>query len=116
MKRLLLATAVLVGFCISAAVGFWFGFREALPIGVMADRLPQGVIAVQQLTALRAGKTQNLATALEFNIDDGLVWGYDLFNHPLRRLFSPVWGFSPLPDYEKYATRLADYRVQHPSP
>jgi hypothetical protein len=107
---------VVTGVCISAAVGFWFGFREALPLGVKIDRLPQGAIAMQQLNALRAGNTQNLATALEFNIDEGLVWGYDVFDHPLRGLLGPLWGLNVIPDNEKYATRLADYRKQHPSP
>ena len=116
MKRAWLAVGVVVACCISAAGGFWFGFREALPLALIADWLPRGVLATEQLSALRAGNTQNLATALEFNVDDGLVWGYDLFNHPLRPLFGPVWGFNVYPEYEKFATRLADYRRQHPSP
>jgi hypothetical protein len=115
LKRLFLIVVVFAGVCISAAVGFWFGFREALPLGVKIDRLPQGAIAVQQLNALRVGNTQNLATALEFNVDEGLVWSYDVFNHPLRGFLGPLWGLN-LPDYEKYATRLADYRKQHRSP
>jgi len=116
MKRTWLALGVIAACWLSAAGGYWFGFREALPLGLIADRLPHGVIATQQLAALRVGKTQNLATALEFYVDDGLVWGYDLFNHPLRSLFGPLWDFNVYPEYEKYATRLADYRKQHPSP
>ena len=116
MSRWKLATAIFLACLLSAAGGFWLGFREALPLGLMADNLPRGVIAVQQLAALRFGKTQNLATALEFNVDQGLVWGYDLFNHPLRPLFRPFWDFDVYPDYEKYAARLADYRRGHPSP
>ena len=116
MTRWKLATTILLTCLLSAAGGFWFGFREGLPLGLMADNLPRGAIAMQQLAALRSGKTQNLATELEFNVDDGLVWGYDVFNHPLRPLFGPVWGFNVYPDYEKYAVRLADYRKEHPSP
>jgi hypothetical protein len=116
MTRWKLVIAVLLGCLLSAAGGFWFGFREGLPLGLMADSLPRGAIAMQQLAALRSGKTQNLATALEFNVDDGLVWGYDVFNHPLRPLFGPVWAFNVYPEYEKYAVRLADYRREHPSP
>lgn len=111
-----LVVGILLACLLSAAGGFWFGFREALPLGLMADNLPRGVIAMQQLAALRSGKTQNLATELEFSVDDGLVWGYDVFNYPLRPLFGPVWGFNVYPEYEKYAVRLADYRKEHPSP
>jgi hypothetical protein len=84
MKRAWLVAGIFVACCFSAAGGFWFGFREALPLGLYADWLPRGVIATHLLSALRAGNTQNLATMLEFDVDNGLVWGYDLFNHPLR--------------------------------
>jgi len=116
MKRWKLTITIFMACLLSAAAGFWFGFREALPLGLMADMLPRGTIAIQQLAALRSGKTQNLATALEFDVDEGLVWGYDLFNSPMRPLFSPLWGFDVYPGYEKYAVRLANYRKVHPSP
>jgi len=116
MKRPRFAAFVLLACGISAAGGYWFGFREALQLGLMADRLPRGVTATQELGVLQAGNGQHVATALEFDVDEGLVWGYDVLNHPLRNLFGPVWGFNVYPDYEKYATRLADYRRQHPSP
>jgi hypothetical protein len=116
MTRWKLTITIFLACLLSAAGGFWFGFREALPLGVMADSLPRGSIAIQQLAALRSGKTKNLATALEFDVDAGLVWGYDLFNNPLRPLFSSLWGFDVYPGYEKYAVRLANYRREHPSP
>jgi hypothetical protein len=98
MMRWKLAITIFLACSVSAAGGFWFGFREALPLGVMADRLPRGSIAIQQLTMLRSGETQNLATGLEFEINEGLVWGYDLFSSPLRPLFSPLWGFDVFPE------------------
>ena len=116
MRRSNLTMAIFLACLLSAAGGFWVGFREALPLGVMADRLPRGSMAIQQIEALHAGKTQNLDTALEFDVDEGLVWGYDLFNSPLRPLFSPLWGFDVYPSYEQYAVRLANYRKEHPSP
>jgi len=82
----------------------------------MALKLPEGVIAMQQLSALRAGKAQNVVGALEHKLDEGLVWGYDLFNHPLRDFLGPVWGFDVYPGFEKYAVRLADYRNKNPHP
>jgi hypothetical protein len=69
---------------ISGAVGYWFGFREALPLGVAADFLPRGSIAIYQLDGIRSGKTQNTITGLEFDVDQGLIWGDKLFSHPLR--------------------------------
>lgn len=80
----------------------------------MADSLPRGVMATQQLDALRSGKTQNLITTLEFSVDDGLVGGCDLFSHPLRPLLGPLWEFDVNP--ESYAKRLAQYRKGHSSP
>jgi hypothetical protein len=105
-----------VAACLSSgAVGYWFGFREALPIGVAADFLPRGVIATGHLKGIRAGKTENVITMLEFDVDNGLIWGHDLFQHPLRHLMGPLWGFHFYPEYEKYAVRLANYRKDHPS-
>ena len=115
MKRWIITAVFVIGCAASAATGFWFGFREAWPLGVAADFMPRGSIAVAQLNALRAGNTQNLVTALEFDVDNGLIWGHEVFRHPLRDYLRPVWGFSIYPDYEKYATRLADYRKTHPS-
>jgi hypothetical protein len=115
MKRWHIATLLIAASTVSAAIGFWFGFREALPLGVAADFMPRGIIAAQQLTALRAGNTQNLATSLEFDVDNGLIWGYDVLNHPLRHLWKPLWGWDVYPEFEQYAVRLANYRTEHPS-
>ena len=116
MNRPRTALLFVTGCIASATIGFWFGFREALPLGLAADFMPRGVIAVQQLQALRSAKTQNLVTALEFSVDDGLIWGYDVVHHPLRHLWGPVWGWNVYPEFEKYAVRLADHRKQYPSP
>src|SRR6267378_342420 len=116
MARWKFALLTVVLCLVSAGMGFWFGFREALPLGLMAETLPRGVLATQHLKALRSGHSENLITALEYEVDGGLVWGYDVFDHPLRTLFVPLWGYDVYPKYEKYAVRLADYRREHPSP
>jgi hypothetical protein len=100
----------------SAAAGFWLGFREALPVGLMAETLPRGVLATQHLRQLRVGHNETIVTALEYEVDSGLVRGSDVINHPLRALFAPLWGYDVYPKYEKYAVRLADYRRENPSP
>jgi hypothetical protein len=116
MMRFRTAILYVAACVVSAAIGFWFGFREAMPLGVAADFMPRGSIAVRHLEALRAGNTQNLAISLESDVDNGLIWGYDVVNHPLRRLWKPLWGLDVYPEYEQYAVRLANYRRQHPSP
>lgn len=114
MKRWTLAAAFALACAASAAAGYWFGFREAYILGIVADSMPRGSIAVAELKEIRSGKTQNLVTALEFDVDSGLISGYDYVRHPLRDYLGPVWGFGM--DYQRYATRLADYRKEHASP
>ena len=115
MKRSHIALAFAFSCVASGVIGYWLGFREALPLGIAADFLPRGVIAVGHLKALRTGKTENMAIALEYDVDTALIMGEELFQHPLRNLTGPLWGFNFYPDYEGYAVRLADYRKEHPS-
>lgn len=108
-------TALVLTCSLSAAAGFWWGFREAWTLGMATERLPRGAAAVHYLDALHAGKTRTALVGLEFDVDNGLVWGYEVMRHPLRELWEPLWGFEVSPQLEKYATRLADYRKAHPS-
>jgi hypothetical protein len=110
VNRAALALVFIAGCGASAAGGFWIGMREAAALGTEAEYLPRGAAAAQHLDALRAGRTQKVLTALEFEVDSGLVWGQGFLQHPMRRLFGVY------PDYETYATRMANYRLKHPSP
>lgn len=114
-NRWRIAFMLVVACIFSGAIGYWFGFREALYFGVAAESLPRGTIATIHLDAIRTGKTQNAVSMLEFDVDQGLVYGHDLFGHPLRKYLEPLWGFDFYPDYEQYAVRLANYRKKHPS-
>jgi len=114
MKRWAIALVVTISCVVSGAVGYWFGFREALPLGVAADFLPRGAIAIGHLKAIRSGKPENMVIMLEYDIDAGLIWADDVLRHPLRNAFEPLWGFN-VSLYDEYAVRLADYRKQHPS-
>lgn len=116
MKPRTIALVVLVASVVSALAGYWFGVYQGLPLGLSADFLPRGVVASQQIALLRAGRTDDVITGLESDIDNGLIWGYDVLHHPMRRLWGPLWGFEVYPNYEQYAARLADYRLKHPSP
>jgi hypothetical protein len=111
-----IAIGVIVVVCgASAGVGYWVGFRDGWHTGLAADFVPRGVVALQQLQALRAGKPEIVVIGLEHDIDQGLIWGYNVFNHPMRSLWAPLWDINVYPMYEPYATRLADYRKTHPS-
>ena len=114
MRRWQIAALVAVGCSLSAAAGFWAGFREAWVMGGAVDMLPRGARSVAHLEAIHAGNLRPVRLGLEFDVDNGLIWGYEVMNHPLRELWSPLWGFDD-PGYERYLTRLANYRRNHPS-
>jgi len=116
MKRSVVALAVILACGVSAALGYWFGVRQAWTLGLAADFLPRGSIATYQLQLLRSGKPENVITGLEGDVDNGLVWGYEVLNHPMRDLWRPIWGFEIYPEYEQYVVRMARYRKQYPSP
>jgi hypothetical protein len=116
MTRRKVTLIVVVACLASAGMGFWLGFREALSIGVAAESLPRGVLAMSHLRVLRSGHTDTIVTSLEYDVDRGLVWGHDVLTHPLRTLFVPLWSYDAYPRYEKYAAQLADHRKKHPSP
>jgi hypothetical protein len=115
MKRWRIALLVTVSCGLSAVAGYWLGFRDAWGLAVAADRLPRGVVAVQHLRALKAGSTENIAVSLEFDVDNGLVWGYEILEHPMRPLWHSLWDLDVGPQLERYATRVADYRRDNPS-
>jgi hypothetical protein len=115
VKRWQVAVLLAVACSLSAAAGYWEGFREAWLLGSAADLVPRGARSVAHLEALAAGKIRPVTLGLEFDVDNGLLWGYEVMNHPLRELWEPLWGIDAYPAYERYLTRLADYRQGHPS-
>ena len=115
MRRWQIALLVAATCAVSAAAGFWAGFREAWILGSAADVLPRGARSVAHLEAIAAGKLRPVLLGLEFDVDNGLLWGYEIMNHPLRELWTPLWGLDIYPAYERYLTRLANYRRDHPS-
>jgi hypothetical protein len=114
MKRAFVVLAVLLGCVASGAVGYWFGFRDAYPLGVMADAAPRGAIALHHLKALSLGRLDRLAMAFEFDVDNGLIWSHYLEEAPLHEHWATLWGI-PNAGPNEYLTRLADYRKTHPS-
>jgi len=100
---------------VAAAAGFWLGFREGWTLSAAAEVLPRGARSVAHLEAIHAGRVRPVQLGLEFDVDNGLIWGYEVVNHPLRELWGPLWGIDVYPGYERYLTRLADYRRDHPS-
>ena len=114
MKHWRITLAFIVSCTTTAVVGYWFGFREALPLGIWADFLPRGVLAATHLTALRSGNPDAMIPMLEADVDNSLIEGDTLFQHPLRHFLGPLWGLDLLPEYEQFAVRLANYRKMHP--
>ena len=115
MKRWQIALLLVVACSVSAAAGFWAGFREAWALGSAVDLLPRAARSVTHLEALERGNLRPVRLGLEFDVDSGLLWAYELTRHPMRDLWGPLWGLDVYPAYERYITRLADYRRDHPS-
>ena len=115
MKRWQVALLLVVACAASAAAGFWAGFREAWDLGSAADLLPRAARSVTHLQDLQAGKIRPVELGLEVDVDSALIWADVLMEHPLRRLWRPLWGMEVYPEYEAYVRRLADYRRDHPS-
>jgi hypothetical protein len=115
VKRWQIAALLVVACSVSGAAGFWAGFREAWGLGSAVDLLPRGSRSVTHLQALHAGNLRPVLLGLEFDVDNGLIWGDAVMHDPLRDLWAPLWGLDVYPGYERYLTRLADYRRDHPS-
>ena len=115
MKRWQVALLLVLACSVAAAAGYWAGFREAWILSAGLETLPRGARSVAHLEAVQAGKMRPVLLGLEFDVDNGLLWGYEVMQHPLRELWAPVWGLDIYPGYERYLTRLADYRKAHPS-
>lgn len=115
MKRWQVALLLVLACSVAAAAGYWAGFREAWTLSAAVETLPRGARSVTHLEAVQAGKMRPVLLGLEFDVDNGLLWGYEVMSHPLRELWRPVWGLDIYPGYERYLTRLADYRKAHPS-
>ena len=116
MKQTLLLSAVVIAIAIGAAGGFWLGVREAWELALMADAARIGSNAVPRLVAIEVGKTDALKTALELDVDNGLIWSHYFGESPLHAYLGPVWGISGAPENRKEMARLADYRRTHPWP
>jgi hypothetical protein len=115
MKRWQIGVLLVLACSVAATAGYWAGFREAWTLGTAVDTLPRGARSVAHLEALHAGKLRPVLLGLEFDVDNGLVWGYEVMSHPLRELWAPLWGLEIYPGYERHLTRLANYRREHPS-
>jgi hypothetical protein len=115
MRPWQVAVLLIVASAASAAGGFWLGFREAWTLSAAADLMPRAARSVKHLEAIHAGNLRPVVLGLEFDVDNALVWGYEVMNHPLRELWQPLWAIDVYPGYERYLGELADYRLGHPS-
>ena len=72
--------AVVVG----AAGGFWLGLREGWELALIADSTRIGFGAVPRLTAIKMGQVDSLTTALELDVDNGLISSHYYVQSPLH--------------------------------
>jgi hypothetical protein len=57
-----------------------------------------------------------LSTALELDVDNGLIWSHHYLGSALHPYLARVWGLSGYPENRQEMARLAGYRRAHPSP
>jgi hypothetical protein len=82
----------------------------------MADSTRIGFVAVPRLVAIKSENVVALRTALELDVDNGLIWSHHFLQSPLHPYLAPVWGLSGYPENSQEMARLAGYRRTHPSP
>ena len=111
----MLAGCMVVAVVVSAAGGFWLGLREGWELALMADSARIGSGAVPRLTAIKLGQVNALNTALELDVDNGLIWSHYYIQSPLHPFLAPVWGLNAYPENRKEMARLAGYRREHPA-
>lgn len=114
MKKIVIGACL---FVLGVLVGVLLGFREGQVAFLYLDGVPRGVLASSQLAVLDQGNQKPARFYLEQDIDQGLYY-YSLVQdqwwHPLYASHLLV-GAAP-GDLDTYATKLAQYRRQHPGP
>jgi hypothetical protein len=116
MKPWAIVVVIVCVAVVSAIGGFWFGFRQAWGMGVMADAAPRGAIAIAHIRWLDNGRTGDVKMQLESDIDSGLLWWHELSHSKLSGVLNTLSGSDVYPTNEEYVRRLAVYRKAHPSP
>ena len=100
----------------SAAAGYWFGFRQAWEMGLMAEAAPRGVVALGNMRSIDAGRIDEVKFSLEGEVDAGLMWWHEISSSPLLPILDDLSGSEVYPSSERYVRRLAGYRKANPSP
>jgi hypothetical protein len=101
---------------LSAAAGYWFGFRQAWDLSLMAEAAPRGLVALGNIQSIDAGETDTVKFSLEGEIDAGLLWWHELTSFDFASVLNHLSGSEIYPASERYIRRLAEYRKAHPSP
>jgi hypothetical protein len=116
MKRLAIVLSLTAAVGVAACSGYWLGFRHAWEMGLQADAPARGSLALGQLKMLETGRTSDLRTFFESDIDSGLLWWDQLEAYPLFGWINVLSGYDLLPDQVRFVRRIATYRKDHPSP
>jgi hypothetical protein len=116
MRPILLVGCTFISLVLGAAGGFCFGVREAWDLALMENAAHLGMIAVPRLVAIQTDKCTELARALEFDVDNGLIWSHYFLESPLLGFLRPVWGIDSSAQNRQELNLLASYRKTNPSP
>ena len=116
MNRATHVAVILASAVIGGAVGFWAGLKEGLDLGVKVEAAPRGLDAVEGLRALDSGRLGIVRANLETDADMGLISWDEVSRSPLRLVLDPILGLEVYPENEKYVSKIAVYRRDHPSP
>ena len=101
---------------IAGVVGYWSGFREGWSLSIRADAALRGSIAMAQLDSINRNDTDRLKFGFESEIDQGLIYWYQLTNSFVAPLINFLTGENIIPGYERSIRRLAVYRKKNKSP
>ena len=104
--------AVAIGI-LGLVVGYAMGFRSAWPMGVQAESVMRGVLAIQVLQAMRSGKTEVATALFEGDVDAALLMGGNFLENPAARLL-PAMGADGPGEYMQHMSQVANYRKSNP--
>ena len=116
MKSWRIAAICLVVALVSAGAGFWFGFRQAWTLGAMVEAAPRGVVGLQLIRSIDAGRAHEATYYFQSQVDSGLMFWQDVQDSALYPFLNQLSGVDVTPGTEKYVRQLAIFRQNHPSP
>ncbi len=82
----------------------------------MVESAPRGVVGLQLMRSIDAGRAHEATYYFESQVDSGLMFWHDVQNSALYPFLNQLSGTDVTPGAEKYVRQLAAFRKDHPSP